>query len=122
MDVRKHILTLLRPLGITKKYVGCLQLVRAVEIILESPNDIHNLHDQVYSVIAAEYHCNKNTVERNIITISQVAWRNNPTYLEEIAGHSLYRAPSPLRFIDIFLSNVLRQLNIAPFGPDREPW
>lgn len=121
MDVQKYILSLLRPLGITKKYVGRLQLVRAVEIILESPKDIHNLHEQVYAVIATEYHCNKKTVERNIITLAQVAWKNNPAYLEEIAGHSIYRAPTALRFIDIFLSNVLRQLDIAPFGPDREP-
>lgn len=39
MNLKNVLFDLLRPFGITNNYTGCSQLIRAVEITLERPDD-----------------------------------------------------------------------------------
>ena len=68
------ILDLLRPLGITEKYIGVRQLIQAVEMVMENPDYINALQKEVLSVIAAQYSVSWGAVERNLRLISQKAW------------------------------------------------
>ena len=53
-DIRSSILDLLRPLGITERYLGVRQLIQAVEMVMENPDTIHALQKEVYDVIALQ--------------------------------------------------------------------
>lgn len=54
-EIRSSILDLLRPLGITERYIGERQLIQAVEMVMENPDTIHALQKEVLSVIAVQY-------------------------------------------------------------------
>ncbi len=102
---------LLRPLGITNNYVGCTQLTRAVELILENPDDIQAVHKQLYAVIAEEYGIQPKSVESNIRTLARIAWENDPAGLEQIAGYSLEGKPSAVQFIEMIFNDIQRKLD-----------
>ena len=44
MNTKSVLSDLLRPFGIANNYTGCAQLARAVELILERPDDIQAVH------------------------------------------------------------------------------
>ena len=99
---------LLRPFGITNNYTGCSQLIRAVKIVLEKPDGIQAVHKQIYAVIAKEYDLQPRSVESNIRTLSDIAWKNDPARLVQIAGYPLDNRPSAVQFIEIFSNYIQR--------------
>ena len=102
MNLKNVLFDLLRPFGITNNYTGCSQLIRAIQIVLEKPDGIQAVHKQIYAVIAKEYDLQPRSVESNIRTLSDIAWKNDPARLVQIAGYPLDNRPSAVQFIEIF--------------------
>lgn len=50
-------------------------------------------------------------IERDIRTVIEHAWRNNPEYLSRLAGFPLAQPPSALQFLDILVTFSLRELS-----------
>lgn len=107
-DVRSSILDLLRPLGITERYIGVRQLVQAVEMVMENPDTIHALQKEVLSVIGAQYSVSWGAVERNLRLISQKAWDTDSGYVEKLAGYPMSKRPTASQLIEIILHSVQR--------------
>lgn len=108
-DVRSSILDLLRPLGITERYLGVRQLIQAVEMIMENPDTIHALQKEVLSEIAAQYSVTWGAVERNLRLISQRAWDTDSGYVEKLAGYPMSKRPTASQLIEIILHSVQRE-------------
>lgn len=108
-DVRSSILDLLRPLGITERYLGVRQLIQAVEMIMENPDTIHALQKEVFSEIAAQYSVSWGAVERNLRLISQRAWDTDSGYVEKLAWYPMSKRPTASQLIEIILHCVQRE-------------
>ena len=100
------ILDLLRPLGITEKYIGVRQLIQAVEMVMENPDYINALQKEVLSVIAAQYSVSWGAVERNLRLISQKAWGTDSGYVENLAGYPMSKRPTASELIEIIVYSV----------------
>ena len=48
------------------------------------------------------------SVESNIRTLSDIAWKNDPARLVQIAGYPLDNRPSAVQFIEIFSNYIQR--------------
>ena len=94
MDAEREVYKLLRPFGITKKYIGVSQLTLALLILLEDPTSLHAVQKQIYMIIAERFCVNWKSIERNIRTLSTAAWRANPEYLELLAQYPLEKRPT----------------------------
>ena len=108
LNLKNVLFDLLRPFEITNNYTGCSQLIRAIQIVLEKTDDIQAVHKQIYAVIAKEYDLQPRSVESNIRTLSDIAWKNDPARLVQIAGYPLDNRPSALKFIEIFSNYIQR--------------
>ena len=69
---------------------------------------IQAVHKQIYAVIAKEYDLQPRSVESNIRTLSDIAWKNDPARLVQIAGYPLDNRPSAVQFIEIFSNHIQR--------------
>lgn len=107
-ETENTLFDLLRTFGITNSYKGCGQLIKAVNIVLECPDELHAVHKHIYAVIAEDYVCQPTSVERNIRTLIDIAWKTNPERLMEIAGYPLSGRPSAVKFIEIFSNYILK--------------
>lgn len=110
---------ILRPFHITHKYVGCRQLALAVQIIRDNPDSLEAVGKQIYRPIAAVYHCEWKSVERNMRTLAMHAWDSDRRALEKLAGYPLSAPPTAADFIEIVSNYILRHPR-PPFAePDR---
>ena len=73
MNLKNVLFDLLRPFGITNN----------------KPDGIQAVHKQIYAVIAKEYDLQPRSVESNIRTLSDIAWKNDPARCKN-------RHPSPI--------------------------
>lgn len=110
MDVEREVCELLRPFGITEKYIGVSQLALALQILLENPECIHAVQKRVYMEIAKLFCVNWKTIERNIRTLSTVAMRTDPQYLELLAQYPLTKRPTAVQFMEIILRIIRSKL------------
>lgn len=110
MDLEREVCELLRPFGITKKYIGVSQLTLALQILLEDPACLHAVQKGIYMVIAERFCVNWKSIERNIRTLSTAAWRANPDYLELLAQYPLEKRPTSVQFMEIMLQNIRSKL------------
>ena len=106
MDLEREVCELLRPFGITEKYIGVSQLTLALQILLEDPECLHAVQKGIYMVIAEQFCVNWKSIERNIRTLSAAAWRADPEYLELLAQYPLIKRPTSVQFIEIILQNI----------------
>ena len=53
--------------------------------------------------------CSPIRVERNIRTVIDHAWRNNPEFLSELAGFELTQQPNVTQFLDILVTFMLHE-------------
>lgn len=106
MDVEHQVCELLRPFGITNKYIGVSQLTLALLILLDDPESLHIVQKRIYMVIAERFCVNWKTIERNIRTLSIAAWRADPEYLELLAQYPLIKRPTSVQFMEIILQNI----------------
>lgn len=91
---------ILRPCGITPDYAGFPPLVAAVERYLEDPDRIYSVEAELYAPAAARCGCKTEHVERNIRTILQHAWAENPDKLRQLARCELLTYPTVSAFIE----------------------
>ena len=59
-------------------------------------------------MIAKEYDLQPRSVESNIRTLSDIAWKNDPGRLVQIAGYPLDNRQSAVQFIEIFSNYIQR--------------
>ena len=102
----------LRRLGITGNYRGYRQLAMALALVLEDEDRLYSIQREVYQVVAAELHCNPDTIERNIRTVLQRVWKTNRAQLNLFAGFDLIEPPKPAEFIDIIANRIRRSVNV----------
>ena len=72
------------------------------------PRKVQAVHKQIYAVIAKEYDLQPRSVESNIRTLSDIAWKNDPARLVQIAGYPLDNRSSAVQFIEIFSNYIQR--------------
>ena len=71
---------------------------------------------RLYPDVAEKLNCTPGCVERNIRTVIDLAWRNNPDYLSELAGYKLTQSPNVKQFLDILVTYLLREQEHSSAG------
>ena len=93
---------IIHQLGIYSVYRGYPYLIYAIQISLENEDRLRHVTKELYSEIARHFECNIPGIERSLRTVITQCWEyGNREYLMELAGHKLYRKPSPGEFISI---------------------
>lgn len=103
---------LLRRMGITANYRGHRQLAMAIRLVLEDEDRLYAVQQEIYQPIADALHCNRDTIDRNIRTVLQRAWKHNRPQLNALAGYELTEQPKPVEFIDMLANRVRRAIAV----------
>ena len=103
---------LLLRFGIGKKYQGFQQCAHAVYLSAESPERLTLVTKWLYPDVGKFFGVSWMVVERNLRTVARVAWENNRSMLEFLAGEELPTVPAASTFVKIlthyFLNNGKR--------------
>ena len=75
--MNSEIFSLLHRLGITPNYAGYFQTAQAVELCVEDPERLTLVTKLVYAEVGKRYGASWKTVERNIRTVSIIAWERS---------------------------------------------
>lgn len=105
-QIIKNTETVLHHFGITNRYFGYQSILTAMELLSEDPFRSTALLKEIYKPIGYREHRHWKSVERNIRTVVQQAWENNPGLMREIAGHRLLEAPYTCDFIPFLFAYV----------------
>lgn len=97
---------LLYRLGITSRYTGFFYTSFAVYLAAQEPECLLLVTKRLYPEVARRYNTNWRCVERNIRTVSELAWRENRAILEDMARRSLPRRPSATEFLAILIADL----------------
>jgi len=97
---------ILRRLGVTPNYIGFHHTSLAVSFIMQQPERLMLITKLLYPEVARHYHTSCQCVERNIRTVSQIAWRSNRPLLEKITRRSLPSRPAVSHFLAILASYI----------------
>ena len=100
---------ILRPFGLSRRYLGFSLLIVAVNITIHDEGNRFPLTRNLYARVAEECDCTIHCVERNIRTVIKRAWAINPNYMQELAGYPMAAPPSSTEFIEIISSYILRE-------------
>lgn len=95
---------LLTHLGADIHYIGYRYTEHALLMMKEDEQCIHSVTKCLYPVIAKRYQTSCQAVERNIRTLSLVAWRSEPLLLQKLAGHTLDKRPTSSQFLAILFA------------------
>ena len=82
---------LLYSLGVSANYKGFFHTAYAVSLCMEQQDRLLLVTKWLYPDVAKKYGTNWKAVERNIRTVSTIAWKRNRTLLESIAHRPLDR-------------------------------
>ena len=104
--------TILTLLGADLHYIGYRYTEYALLLMKEDEECIHSVTKCLYPEIAKRYQTSCNSVERNIRTLSQVAWRAQPRLLQKLAGHTLDRRPTSSQFLAILFAYLSSSGNL----------
>lgn len=104
------IYNLLYRLGITANYTGFFYASFAAYLVLQQPERLLFVTKWLYPEVAKHYGTTWNCVERNIRTISDIAWNNNRTLLEEWAHRPLTAVPKASQFVAILSSSIYPEI------------
>lgn len=116
MDTReeKVIKNALRRLGSNNSYQGFRYAVYCVGMVLEA-DELRNRMKVLYVDTAARYRTTQKCVERNIRTLSEIAWNGGyREILEEIAGRPLKERPTSREFIGILTDYIYSERKRLP--------
>ena len=89
-------------------YTGVKQTAYAVTLVLENPEFLNLVTKRLYPAVAKCDHTTPTSVERNIRTIVQIIWENNPAALCGIAGYQMKHKPTNSQFIAILVDYLQR--------------
>lgn len=101
MDVTAQIRHLLYCLGIPPVYKGFFQVSLAVSLAVDQQERLLLVTKLIYPQVAKCYGTTWSCVERNIRTISEIAWLRNRPMLEELSHQPLYKRPTASAFVAI---------------------
>ena len=107
-----EIYKLLTQLGADLHYIGFRYTEYALLLMGEDEQCIHSVTKCLYPEIARRYQTSCHAVERNIRTLSQVAWKSEPGLLQKMAGHSLEKR-HPVSFLQSYF-HILRIWILLP--------
>ncbi len=96
-------------LGITMRYIGYHYAEEALLLLKEDESRIYSVTKCLYPEIARKYSTSISAVERDIRTLSLVAWKGQRQLLEEMAGHSLERRPTSSHFLAIVYAHLTQR-------------
>ena len=97
---------LMHRLGVTANYTGYFYAAYAVMLSTKQPERLLLITKWIYPDVAKHFHTSWRSVERNIRTISRIAWETNRPELERMAHHSLPNCPSAGVFLAILTSQA----------------
>lgn len=103
----------------TINYAGFFQTSYGVFLALTDPDNLLMVTKRMYPEIARRCEATTGSVERNIRTVSKVAWTKNRLFLEEIAHCPLTERPTASQFISI-LALYLMEEDLTHDMPDEE--
>ena len=104
---------LLMRFGIGRKYQGFDQCAHAVYLSAETPERLTLVTKWLYPDVAKYFGVSWTVIERNLRTVSRVAWENNRPLLEQLAGEELPEIPSSSKFVKILAYHFLNSGNSA---------
>lgn len=104
----KEIGNILRQLGVGSNYYGFQITVAAVNLAMQDFDKLLFVTKELYPDVAARCNCSVYSVERNIRTVSKIAWQRNPELLISIAQYPMTAPPSASQFIDILAAYLSR--------------
>ena len=87
--------------GISRKYAGYYTLKEAVRIVLAKPDSLLLVTKWLYPEVAKKLDCSLHSVERNLRTVSRVAFANNKKLLQQITGYSVTGFLTAAHFVDV---------------------
>ena len=115
--MKTEIKQILNPLGITSKYKGYYPTIDAVEMFVNRYGERINLSQELYPQLSHKYNMSCYSIERNIHTIANKAYRSNKKMLEMLLDKSLNECPSNYLFLEaiafyIWNKNRVGDINI----------
>ncbi len=116
MTRAEYISSVLRKLGVGEVYAGHRLAVDATEQVLDNPDKILYVTKELYPSIAKKYGTSIYSVERNIRTVAQVAYKSNRKLLIKIMSCELSRAPNSSKFIDALAHYVKQKEKNGKYG------
>lgn len=96
-----QIYDLLYRLGVTANYTGFFHASYAVYLAVQQQDRLLLVTKWLYPEVARHYKTSWNCVERNIRTVSSIAWQMNRPLLEELARRPLPRRPTASAFLAV---------------------
>ena len=105
-DTAARVYGVLYRLGVTAKYAGFFQTSFAIELAMGQPESLQLVTKWLYPAVARRYNTNWRCVERNIRTVSELAWRRNRALLEELAQRPLPVRPTATEFLAILAAHT----------------
>lgn len=102
--VKQNVCDVLTDMGITANYVGFHYIVDAVCMVVEDPQYLLLVTKKLYPEIASRYHTTWKAVERNIRTVIDIVWDNNPEYIMASMQRPVREKPTVSEFISILAS------------------
>ena len=97
---------LLYSLGVSANYKGFFHTAYAVSLCMEQQDRLLLVTKWLYPDVAKKYGTNWKAVERNIRTVSTIAWKRNRTLLESIAHRPLDRHLCSTEFLAVLFHAV----------------
>ena len=98
--------TLLHQLGVLPKYKGFYHTSFACCLCMQQPERLQLVTKQIYPEVAKHFDTNWHCVERNIRTVSSLAWHKNRTLLEDMARCELLKRPTASAFLAILTTQL----------------
>lgn len=104
----REIIHLLTSIGVPSNYTGVKQTAYAVALVLENSELLNFVTKRLYPAVAKCDRTTPTSVERNIRTIVQIIWENNPAALCGIAGYQMKHKPTNSQFVAILVDYLQR--------------
>ena len=122
--MKKEIKQILNTLGTTSKYKGYYPTIDAVGIFVNRYGECINLSQELYPKLSHKYNMSCYSIERNIHTIANKAYRSNKKLLETLLGKKLNKCPSNYLFLEaiafyIWNKNRVGDINIPKSDSSR---
>ena len=106
MAKTEEIHVVISQLGIGYNYKGTVMLERAVMRALEDPYSLQLVTKWIYPQVARELDTTPARVERNIRTVTDVLWREDPDVFRETLRHNFRRKPTNAAFLSAAADRV----------------
>lgn len=97
---------LLYSLGVSANYKGFFHTAYAVSLCMEQQDRLLLVTKWLYPDVAKKYGTNWKAVERNIRTVSTIAWKRNRALLESLAQRPLGRHLCSTEFLAVLFHSV----------------